>query len=101
MILMSDSKPTLDVQRTVPLQQEIDPRRSEDSKYLDAWRDHVNKILKCLREGQVMALNGDFASLGRELDRLSKLKKGWDGYEAEAPSEVVVEDAREILQMLQ
>jgi len=54
-----------------------------------------------LRDGQVRALDSDFASLNKQLDELTGLSTGWDGYSAPTPSTSAVSDARELLRKLQ
>lgn len=80
---------------------ERDPRMLEEAAYLDRFNEHVLENLRYLRDAQIRALDIDFAGLDFQLDRLSALSVGWDGYDAPKPAEAVLGNARRILKLLQ
>ncbi len=78
-----------------------DPRTNEFSEFLDRLHGYTSESLRHLRESQRIALNTDFADLEKQLDALAGLKSGWDGYDADVPSTVVIGEARKVLRSLQ
>lgn len=87
-------------QRVLP-PREADPRTSEQSRYVEDLNKYILDSLAELREGQVKALNSRFAPLDRQLDSLSELHKGWDGYDAPSPTPQALSEARAVLGRLQ
>ena len=102
--LQQPSPPVLTLpQRALPIQEE-DPRRSvptEYSEYLSQLDSYVQCSLEELRKGQIKALDDEFATLDVQLDRLTALNEGWDGYDAPVPSPQAVNESRQILRQLQ
>ena len=101
MILAPNLDAKINTPQSVLRHQEIDPRKSEISEYLDGLRKYVLESMNSLHDGQVKALDSDFAQLGDQLERLQAFKEGWDGYDAPAPSADALSTAREVLRGLQ
>lgn len=84
--------------QTALAEQESDPRgRREAAEY----HHKIFEITTWLWKSQVDALNVEFAPLEKQLDSLSQLQEGWDGYDAPKPSESAVSEAREMLEKMQ
>jgi hypothetical protein len=93
--------PNLSPPQTVLPQRERDPRVSETAEYLRKLNAYIFASIGSLRIGQIKALDSDFAPLDQQLDRLTGLTEGWDGYDAPAPSAQAISEAREILRRMQ
>lgn len=94
----------LNLPQTVLPQEERDPRISETAgtaEFLSRLHTYIFQSIGSLRISQIRALDSDFAPLDQELDRLTELSEGWDGYDAPVPSCQAVEEAREILRLMQ
>jgi len=94
----------LQLPQTVLPQYEPDPRVSDTAdtaEYLERLHTYVYDVLTSLRRSQIHALNSEFASFAKQLDGLSSLTEGWDGYNAPRPSPQAIEEAQTILQGMQ
>jgi hypothetical protein len=77
------------------------PETANDAEYLEVLHEHLFENLASLLVGQIKALDSDFAPLERQLDQLSGLTQGWDGYNAPVPSPQAINESRQILQRMQ
>jgi hypothetical protein len=94
----------LNLPQTALPQRETDPRISETAdtaEYLRRLNEYIFESIGFLRVGQIKALDSNFAPLDQQLDVLTGLAEGWDGYDAPAPSMQVIAEAREILRQMQ
>lgn len=90
--------------QTVLPQEESDPRVSDTAdtaEYLERLHKYVFDSILSLRQSQVIALDSDFASLEEQLDKLTTISEGWDGYDAPKPSLQAIDEAREVLRRMQ
>lgn len=101
MILLAAPNIELHIPQSAMSIADPDPRTSEVSLFLDRLHDYTSESLRHLRNSQRTALNLDFAGLERQLDSLASLNAGWDGYDADAPSASVINEARKVLRSLQ
>jgi hypothetical protein len=104
MAALASLNPILNMPQTVLPQRETDPRISDTSdtaEYLRRLNDYIFESIGSLRIGQIKALDSDFAPLDQQLDRLTGLAEGWDGYDAPVPSGRAIAEAREILRQMQ
>lgn len=107
MAVLAYPSPILNFPQTVLPQEERDPRilflseTADTAEYLVRLHTYIFRSIESLRNGQIKALDSDFAPLDQQLDRLAELSEGWDGYEAPSPSSQAIDEAREILRLMQ
>ena len=104
MATLAQSYPTLSLPLTGFPDQGQDPRVSDGAdiaSYLTALRAYVNFSIFDLRQGQMKAMDIDFAPLKKQLEGLKQLQVGWDGYDAPKPSSTAIEAARDVLRRMQ
>jgi hypothetical protein len=83
---------------------EPDPRvsdRADEAQYSVRLKAFVYRRTELIRDSQIEALDSEFATLAKQLEGLSNLAEGWDGYNAPKPSRHAIDEAKEILQGMQ
>ena len=101
MLLLATPNQDLSIPQTAVSLSEKDPRSTAISEFLDSLRSYTMDSLLQLRIGQMKALDIDFARLEKDLEHLETVGKGWDGYDADKPSQESIDGARSILRSLQ
>ena len=95
---------TLRMPQTVLPKDEPDPRVSDTAdiaEYLERLNTYVYDMTSSIRVSQIKALDSEFATFAKQLDGLSNLAEGWDGYNAPKPSRQAIDEAKAILQGMQ
>jgi len=104
MAALAYSYPSLCTRQTVLPEQERDPRASEPTdvaSYLSRLHAYMQYSVQELLCSQVKAMDVDFAPLEKQLDGLTHLQEGWDGYDAPTPSTQAIEQAQNVLRGMQ
>ncbi len=90
-------------QRALPWDQP-DPRvshKADEAQYLGRLNAFVYRMTDSIRVSQIKALDSEFAAFAKQLEGLSNLAEGWDGYIAPRPSRQAIDEAQAILQGMQ
>lgn len=95
---------TLRMPQTVLPKDEPDPRVSDTAdiaEYLERLNSYVYDMTRSIRVSQIKALDSEFAIFAKQLEGLSNLEEGWDGYNAPKPSRQAIDEAQVILEGMQ